>query len=63
MIELKRPIVIFVEYKTEDGRVSYYAPGSEHNDGVMALMINIQKAKQYLKPGLSLNGFIMNSIL
>jgi len=36
---------------TDAGSVSYYAPGSEHDDGVMALMINIQKVKQYLKPG------------
>ena len=51
MLELKRQIAIFAEHKTDAGSVSYYAPGSEHDDGVMALMINIQKAKQYLKVG------------
>lgn len=51
MLELKRQIAIFAEHKTEAGSVSYYAPGSEHDDGVMALMINIQKVKQYLRPG------------
>lgn len=51
MLELKRQIAIFAEHKTDAGSVSYYAPGSEHDDGVMALMINIQKVKQYLKPG------------
>ena len=51
MLELKRQIAIFAEHKTEAGSVAYYAPGSEHDDGVMALMINIQKAKQYLKVG------------
>ena len=51
MLELKRQIAIFAEHKTEAGSVSCYAPGSEHDDGVMALMINIQKVKQYLKPG------------
>jgi len=51
MLELKRQIAIFAEHKTEAGSVSYYAPGAEHDDGVMALMINIQKVKQYLKPG------------
>jgi hypothetical protein len=51
MLELKRQIAIFAEHKTEAGSVSYYAPGQEHDDGVMALMINIQKVKQYLKPG------------
>ncbi|MCH9657197.1 hypothetical protein K0U27_00645 [archaeon] len=51
MLELKRQIAIFAEHKTEAGSVSYYAPGSEHDDGVMALLINCQKAKQYLKVG------------
>jgi hypothetical protein len=51
MLELKRQIAIFAEHRTEAGTVSYYAPGEEHDDGVMALMINIQKVKQYLKPG------------
>lgn len=50
MLELKRQVSIFAEHKTEAGSVSYYAPGQEHDDGVMALMINIQKVKQYLKP-------------
>ena len=51
MLELKRQIAIFAEHKTESGSVSYYAPSSEHDDGVMALMINIQKVKQYLNLG------------
>lgn len=52
MLELKRQISIFAEHRTESGNsFSYYAPGAEHDDGVMALMINIQKVKQYLKPG------------
>ena len=51
MLELKRQIAIFAEHKTDVGIASYYAPGSEHGDGVMALMINIQKVTQYLKPG------------
>jgi len=36
---------------TDAGSVSYYAPGSEHDDGLMASLINAQKAKQYLKAG------------
>ncbi len=51
MLELKRQIAIFIEHKTDVGITSYYALGSEHGDDVMALMINIQKVKQYLKPG------------
>jgi len=51
MLELKRQIAIFAERKTEAGSVAYYAPGSEHDDGVMALLINCQKAKEYLKVG------------
>jgi len=51
MEELKRQISIFSEHITEAGSVSYYAPGTEHDDGVMALLINCQKAKQYLRVG------------
>ena len=51
MLELKRQIAIFAEHKTEAGSVAYYAPGTEHDDGVMALLINCQKAKEYLKVG------------
>ena len=51
MLELKRHIAIFTEYKIEVGSVSYYSPGSEHDDGVVALLINCHKTKQYMKVG------------
>jgi len=37
--ELKRQLSIFSEIKTESGKVSYRAEGSEHDDLVMALML------------------------
>jgi len=61
MLELKRQIAIFAEHKTEAGSVAYYAPGQEHDDGVMALLINCQKAKEYLK--VSGNGIYVGSSL
>jgi len=51
MLELKKQIAIFAEHKTEAGSISYYAPGSEHDYGVMALLINCQNAREYLKVG------------
>jgi hypothetical protein len=48
MLELKRQVAIFAEHRTEAGNVQYYAPGSEHDDGVMALLININLAETFL---------------
>lgn len=39
--ELKRQLSIFSEHKTDAGNVSYRAQGSEHDDLVMALMLNV----------------------
>lgn len=43
--ELKRQLSIFSEIKTESGRVSYRAEGSEHDDLVMALMLCLHHLK------------------
>ena len=39
--ELQRQLSIFSEHKTDAGNVSYRAQGSEHDDLVMALMLNV----------------------
>lgn len=48
MLELKRQVAIFAEHRTEAGNVQYYAPGSEHDDGIMALLINFNLAERFL---------------
>lgn len=48
MQELKRQINIFAEKRTEAGSISYYAPGSEHDDLVMALMLACFIGRRYM---------------
>ena len=48
MLELKRQVAIFAEHRTEAGNVQYYAPGQEHDDGIMALLINFNLAERFL---------------
>jgi len=45
MLELKRQIAIFTEHKTEAGSISYYAPGSEHDDGVMDCSLTAKRQR------------------
>lgn len=47
--ELKRQMSIFAEVKTEAGSVSYRAEGSEHDDGVMALLLNVHLARRIIR--------------
>lgn len=49
MEELKRQISIFASHKTEARHISYRAPGSEHDDMVMALMLACFIGKHYLE--------------
>ena len=49
MRELERQIAIFAEHRTEAGNVAYYAPGNEHDDLAMALMLAIHIGKYYLR--------------
>ena len=49
MKELERQIAIFAEHRTEAGNVAYYAPGNEHDDLAMALMLAIHIGKYYLR--------------
>ena len=51
MIELKRQWQIFSEHRPAGvgtGNFQYAAPGSEHDDGVMALLINIHIGRNFL---------------
>lgn len=48
MEELKRQWQIFAEHRTDAGNVAYYAPGQEHDDGVMALLLNLHLARNFL---------------
>ncbi len=47
--ELKRQVAIFAEHRTESGQFSYYAPGQEHDDMVMALLLLLHLARYYLR--------------
>ena len=48
--ELKRQIAIFAEHRTESGKsFAYYAPGEEHDDMVMALLLLLHLARYYLR--------------
>lgn len=50
LVELQRQLSIFAEHKTEEaGNVSYRAPGSEHDDLVMALLLIVHHAKRILR--------------
>ena len=49
MMELERQIAIFAEHRTEAGNVSYYAPGNEHDDLAMALMLAVHIGRYYLR--------------
>lgn len=46
--ELKRQWSLFEEKKTETGKVSYSAPGEQHDDYVMALMLACHVAREYI---------------
>ncbi len=49
MEELKRQISIFASHKTEARHISYRAPGAEHDDMVMALMLACFIGRYYLQ--------------
>ncbi len=56
--ELKRQIAIFAEHRTESGKsFSYYAPGEEHDDLVMALLINLHLARYFLRDKTGFEGY------
>ena len=46
--ELMRQVAIFAEHRTEAGNFQYRAPGDEHDDMVMALLIACHVARYYL---------------
>jgi len=47
--ELKRQVALFAEHRTESGQFSYHAPGDEHDDMVMALLLLLHLARYYLR--------------
>ena len=50
LAELERQIAIFAEHRTESGKaLSYYAPGNEHDDLAMALMLAVHIGRYYLR--------------
>ena len=51
VLELMRQLSIFSEKKTETGKVSYQAEGSEHDDLVMALMLACFMARNFVDKG------------
>ena len=46
--ELMRQIQIFAEHRTDAGNFRYMAPGDEHDDMVMALLLACHMARYYL---------------
>ncbi len=46
--ELMRQVQIFAEHRTDTGHFRYMAPGDEHDDMVMALLIGCHVARYYL---------------
>jgi hypothetical protein len=53
ILELKRQLETFAQFKTEAGRRSLRAPGQDHDDLVMALMLAIFIGRNYLEDTLS----------
>lgn len=53
MFELKRQLEVFAQFKTEAGRRSLRAPGQDHDDLVMALMLAIFIGRNYLEDNIS----------
>lgn len=51
VLELMRQLAIFAEKKTESGRVTYQAEGSEHDDLVMALMLACFYSRNFVDKG------------
>ena len=49
MKQLMHQIAAFAEKKTESGNVTYAAPGSEHDDGVLALLMALFEARNLLE--------------
>ena len=49
MKELERQISIFSEHKTDAGNAVYQAPGEEHDDLVMALLIACFAARKWIR--------------
>ena len=49
MTQLISQIAAFSEKKTESGNIQYSAPGSEHDDGVMALLMALFEARAMLE--------------
>jgi len=63
MEELKRQISIFASHKTEARHISYRAPGSEHDDMVMALMLACFIGKHYLETNRSKINVVSKKIM
>lgn len=53
ILELKRQLEVFAQFKTDAGRRSLRAPGQDHDDLVMALMLAIFIGRNYLDDTLS----------
>lgn len=51
LLELQRQISIFSEHITEAGSASYYAPGTEKDDGVMSFMLCCHVARRWIRLG------------
>ena len=64
IMELERQISIFAEKITDAGTVTYGAPGQEHDDLVMALLIGCFAARHWLPVGDgAVGGFVGGSII
>ena len=70
MMQLSKQLTAFSEKTTDSGNTTYAAPGNEHDDGVMALLLCLFAALQYIKittpahvggtiPKRSLNPFVI----
>ena len=55
MRQLEKQLTAFTEKKTEAGNITYAAPGSEHDDGVMALLMALFEAKPMLEESLGVH--------
>ena len=51
MLELKRQIAIFAEYRTDAGNVTYHAPGNEHDDLAVSFLIACFGALRWIRIG------------
>ena len=62
MQELIRQISIFAEHRTDSGTINYHAPGEEHDDLVMALLIACFVARKWIRITDNTGGTIMGTI-